>query len=252
MSLPLVGIALPALAQEAADKVNTNWPGYQEGDYVIKDYKFVSGEALPELKQHYRTIGTAQKNAKGEIVNGVLLLQGNTGTGDNWFRPSFADELFAPGQPLDLLAKYFPSSCSTPSVGASVLSKAVRRAQGAAFRTTATMIWSTRRTGWVTDGLKVAHLRLVIGSSPGCMQQFLWAEWWSRPDGRHRSGCRQPVEISGRNYMLRYGALPRRSATTLIEQRQLRQEPEPLMNMRRSGERPDRKPGAHPGKRRRR
>ena len=62
---------------------------------------FRSGETLPELKLHYRTLGTAKRNAAGKIVNGVLLLQGNTGTGANWLRPSLADELFMPGQPLD-------------------------------------------------------------------------------------------------------------------------------------------------------
>jgi len=97
----LMGAALPALAQEAANKPNINWPGYQEGDYIISNYKFVSGESLPEVKLHYRTIGTAKKNAAGEVVNAVLLLQGNTGTGANWFRPTLADELFKPGQPLD-------------------------------------------------------------------------------------------------------------------------------------------------------
>ena len=55
---------------------------------------FRSGETLPELKLHYRTLGTAKRNAAGKIINGVLLLQGNTGTGANWLRPSLADELF--------------------------------------------------------------------------------------------------------------------------------------------------------------
>ena len=83
----LITAALPVLAQEAANKPNTNWPGYQDGDYVLNNYKFASGESLPEVKLHYRTIGTAKKNAAGEVVNAVLLLQGNTGTGANWFRP---------------------------------------------------------------------------------------------------------------------------------------------------------------------
>jgi len=78
---------------------NASWPNYQEGDFVIVDYKFASGESLPQLKLHYRTLGTAQRNTGGEI-NGVLLLQGNTGTGANWLRPSLADELFKDGQPL--------------------------------------------------------------------------------------------------------------------------------------------------------
>ena len=70
----VIAAALPALAQGEADKPNTNWPGYQEGDYVVNNYKFASGESLPEVKLHYRTIGTAKKNAAGEVVNAVLLL----------------------------------------------------------------------------------------------------------------------------------------------------------------------------------
>ena len=97
----LLASASPALAQDEANEPNINWPGYREGDYVVHEYKFVSGESLPEVKLHYRTIGTAKKNAAGEAVNAVLLLQGNAGTGANWFRPTLADELFKPGQPLD-------------------------------------------------------------------------------------------------------------------------------------------------------
>src|ERR1700721_2794036 len=98
----LLAAAVPALGQETA----TNWPGYQEGDYAVSNYKFTSGETMPEVKLHYRTIGTAKRNAAGLVVNAVLLLQGNTGTGANWFRPSLADELFKAGQPLDP-AKYY-------------------------------------------------------------------------------------------------------------------------------------------------
>src|ERR1700747_3631201 len=64
----------------------TLWPNYREGDFVIRNYVFASGEMLPELKLHYRTLGTAKRDAAGKIVNGVLLLQGNTGTGANWVR----------------------------------------------------------------------------------------------------------------------------------------------------------------------
>ena len=84
----------------------TKWPNYNEGNFVIRDYVFRSGERLPELKLHYRTLGAAKRNTAGKIVNGVLLLQGNTGTGANWLRPSLADELFGPGQPLDA-TQYF-------------------------------------------------------------------------------------------------------------------------------------------------
>jgi hypothetical protein len=95
----------PQMPADAAE-VTERWPNYQEGDFVITDYVFRTGETLPELKLHYRTLGTARRNTAGKIINGVLLLQGNTGTGANWLRSSLADELFAPGEPLDA-AEYF-------------------------------------------------------------------------------------------------------------------------------------------------
>jgi homoserine O-acetyltransferase len=98
----LVSVATPALAEPE----NTHWPNYQEGDFTISNYKFASGETLPQLNLHYRTFGSAERNSAGEIVNGVLLLQGNTGTGANWLRPTLADELFKDGQPLDA-GRYF-------------------------------------------------------------------------------------------------------------------------------------------------
>ena len=198
----LIAAALPVLAQEAANKPNTNWPGYQEGDYVVNNYKFASGESLPEVKLHYRTIGTAKKNADGEVVNAVLLLQGNTGTGANWFRPTLADELFKPGQPLDPAQYYIIMPDALGRGGSSKPSDGLKgRFPHYRYHD---MVDLTHRL--VTDGLKVAHLRLIIGSSLGCMQQFLWAEWYpDLMDGTVGLSC-QPVEISGRNYMLRHGA----------------------------------------------
>ena len=102
LAAALIGIAAPA----AAEPENANWPNYQEANFIIKDYKFASGETLPQLNLHYRTLGSAERNAAGEIINAVLLLQGNTGTGANWLRPTLADELFKEGQPLDA-ERYF-------------------------------------------------------------------------------------------------------------------------------------------------
>ena len=87
----------------------TRWPNYREDDFFIKDYRFASGEVLPELRLHYRTMGMPRHDAAGQIVNGVLLLQGNTGTGANWLRPSLADELYGPGQPLDSKSRRRPA-----------------------------------------------------------------------------------------------------------------------------------------------
>jgi homoserine O-acetyltransferase len=194
----LLTAALPALAQEPT----INWPGYQESDYVVSNYKFTSGENLPEVKLHYRTIGTTKRNAEGLVVNAVLLLQGNTGTGANWFRSSLANELFKTGQPLDL-AKYYVIVPDALGRGGSSKPSDGLKARFPHYRYH-DMVDLTYRL--VTDGLKVAHLRLVIGSSLGCMQQFLWAEWYPDfMDGTVGLSC-QPVEISGRNYMLRHAA----------------------------------------------
>ncbi len=140
----LLSVAAPAFAAE----VSTNWPNYAEGDYIIKDYKFVSGETLPEVKLHYRTLGTQKKNAAGEIVNGVLLLQGNTGTGANWLRPTLADELFKPGQPLDA-AQYFIIMPDALGRGGS---SSRRTGSRPSSRITAITTWSMRRTGWSPTG----------------------------------------------------------------------------------------------------
>jgi homoserine O-acetyltransferase/O-succinyltransferase len=186
----------------AAPAPGANWPGYREGDYVIKDYKFTDGESLAELKIHYRTIGAAQRDKQGKIVNGVLLLQGNTGTGANWFRPTLADELFKPGQPLDA-TKYFIIMPDQLGRGGSSKPSDGLKGNFPHYRYH-DMVDVLHRV--VVDGLDVGHLRLIIGSSLGCMHTFLWAENYpDLMDGIVGLSC-QPVEISGRNYMLRHAA----------------------------------------------
>jgi homoserine O-acetyltransferase len=167
LAAALISIAAPAAAQSE----NANWPNYQEADFIIKDYKFASGETLPQLKLHYRTLGSAERNAAGEIINGVLLLQGNTGTGGNWLRPTLADELFKEGQPLDV-ERYFIIIPDALGRGGSSKPSDGLKGSFPHYRYH-DMVDSVHRL--VTEGLKVAHLRLVIGSSLGCMHSFLWA-----------------------------------------------------------------------------
>ncbi|MBV8391965.1 MAG: alpha/beta fold hydrolase, partial [Alphaproteobacteria bacterium] len=197
----LLTAALPALGQETV-KPNTNWPGYLEGDYTVANYKFASGESLAEVKLHYRTIGAPRRNAAGQVTNAVLLLQGNTGTSANWLRPTIADELFKPSQPLDAAGYYIVMPDALGRGGSSKPSDGLKgKFPHYRYRD---MVDLAHRL--VTDGLKVNHLRLVIGSSLGCMQQFLWAEWYpDLMDGTIGMSC-QPVEISGRNYLARHGA----------------------------------------------
>src|SRR5688572_10906403 len=94
-----LGVVPAALGQ-------TTWPNQREADFVLKDFRFGSGEMLPELRIHYLTVGTAKKDATGAIVNGILLLHGTSGSSSSWLQATLANELFGKGQPLDA-SKYF-------------------------------------------------------------------------------------------------------------------------------------------------
>src|ERR1700757_266045 len=180
----------------------TLWPNYREGDFVIRNYVFASGEMLPELKLHYRTLGTGKRNRAGKIVNGVLLLQGNTGTGANWLRPSLAGELFGPGQPLDA-AEYFIIMPDAIGRGGSSKPSDGLKGKFPHYRYH-DMVESGYRL--LTEGLGVAHLRLIIGGSMGGMHAWMWAEMYpDLMDGVVPISC-QPVEISGRNWLSRRAA----------------------------------------------
>ena len=82
------------------------YPAPAEGDFTIRDFKFASGETLPELRIHYRTLGEPKKDAQGKTTNAVLITHGTTGSGAQFIRPEFAGELFGNGQPLDA-TKFF-------------------------------------------------------------------------------------------------------------------------------------------------
>jgi len=185
-----------------AEDYAARWPNYTEADFILKDYRFASGETLPELKLHYRTMGVPRRNGAGKIVNGVLLLQGNTGTGENWLRPSLADELYGPGQPLDA-REYFIIMQDALGRGGSSKPSDGLKGNFPHYRY-ADMVDSGYRL--VSEGLGVAHLRLVIGSSMGGMHAWLWAEAYpDLMDGVVPISC-QPVEISGRNWLGRRAA----------------------------------------------
>jgi len=179
-----------------------DWPNYREADFILNDYVFASGETLPELKLHYRTIGVPQRDANGKNVNGVLLLQGNTGTGDNWFQPTLADELFGPGQPLDARHYFIIMQDALGRGGSSKPSDGLKgKFPHYRYRD---MVDSGYRL--ITEGLGIGHLRLVIGSSMGGMHAWMWAEMYpDLMDGVVPISC-QPVEISGRNWLGRRAA----------------------------------------------
>src|SRR5438046_802810 len=92
-------ILLPVLVASIASAAD--YPTPTEGDFTIRDFKFQSGEKLPELRVHYRTLGKPEKNAEGKTTNAVLIMHGTTGSGARFIRPEFAGELFGKDQPLD-------------------------------------------------------------------------------------------------------------------------------------------------------
>src|SRR5215472_7669968 len=93
-----VVLLLVAVASIAS---GADYPTPTEGDFTIRDFKFQSGETLPELRIHYRTLGEPEKDAQGKTTNAVLIMHGTTGSGAQFIRPEFAGELFGKDQPLD-------------------------------------------------------------------------------------------------------------------------------------------------------
>lgn len=180
-----------------------DYPAPTEGDFVLKDFTFRSGEKLPELRIHYRTIGTPVRDIRGYIQNAVLITHGTTGSGAQFLAQTFAPELFGAGQPLDA-AKYFivlPDSIghgksSKPSDGlrAKFPPYGYRDMVGAQHRL-------------LTEGLHIQHARLVMGTSMGGMHTWVWAE--EHPDFMDAllPMASLPAQISGRNRVWRRMAI---------------------------------------------
>src|SRR5467141_2017291 len=172
-----------------------DYPAPTEGDYTIRDFKFTSGETLPELRLHYRTLGTPQKDAQGKTVNAVLIMHGTTGSGAQFIRPEFAGELFGKDQPLDA-TKFFivlpdgigHGKSSKPSDG-----------MHAKFPRYGYIDMVEAQYRLLTDGLGVNYARLVMGTSMGGMHTWLWGE--SHPEFMDALMplASLPTQISGRN-----------------------------------------------------
>lgn len=170
-----------------------------EGDYVAQNFTFKSSESLSQLRLHYRTLGKAERDAQGHVVNAVLILHGTGGSGAQFLAPQFAGELFGPGQLLDI-TKYFiilpdgigHGKSSKPSDGMHAHFPAYDYED---------MVAAEHLL--VTEGLHVQHLRLIFGTSMGCMHAFVWGE--THPDFMDAlmpMAC-LPVPIAGRNRVWR-------------------------------------------------
>jgi homoserine O-acetyltransferase len=190
-------LALLALAPLAAAAAPALTP--QEGDYVAKDFKFQSGEVLPEVKLHYTTLGTPRRDAAGHVTNAVLLLHGTTGVGKNYLAPSFANELFGPGQPLDASKFFIIMPDGIGRGGSSKPSDGLR----ARFPKYGYHDVVAGQHLVVTEALKVDHLVLVLGTSMGGMQTYLWGERYPGLMDALLPITSQPVQIAGRNLLWR-------------------------------------------------
>jgi homoserine O-acetyltransferase len=175
----------------------------REGDFVVREFRFASGEALPEVRLHYRTLGAPVKDASGVVTNAVLLLHGTGGTGAQFLAPQFAGEMFGPGQPLDVVKHYVVLPDAIGHGGSSKPSDGPR--QRFPKYGYADMVALQHRL--LTDGLGVSHLRLLLGTSMGCMHGWMWG--YTHPafmDALVPLAC-APTAIVGRNRVWRKALL---------------------------------------------
>jgi homoserine O-acetyltransferase len=208
LALSLLVAAAPIPAQTTASSTTataaspTKWP-VKENLYVAKDFRFGTGESLPELKLHYVTLGTPHRDTAGHVDNAVLLLHGTGGNRHTLLVPQFADVLFGPGQPLDITRYYLilpddigHGDSSKPSDGLRM--KFPHYEYDDMVRSQHQML---------LEGLGVDHLRLILGTSMGCMQSFVWGEAYPGfADALMPLAC-LPTAIAGRNRMMRYMAI---------------------------------------------
>ena len=193
MSLAL----LPVLLSSASGAAT--YPPPAEGDFIVKDFRFASGESLPELRIHYRTFGQPRADRNGVVRNAVLIMHGTGGSGASLVRDEFAGELFGAGQPLDA-THYFivlpdgigHGKSSKPSDGLH-----------ARFPHYGYNDMVQAQYLLLTQGLKVNHARLVLGTSMGGMHTWLWGEQHARFMDALMPLASLPTQISGRNRVWR-------------------------------------------------
>ena len=182
LALPLI-VSFVSAAEFATPKA---------ADWIARDFQFTSGETLPELRLHYTTLGEPTGQP-------VLVLHGTAGSGAGLLTPEFAGELFGPGQPLDA-TKYFIILPDAIGAGKSAKPSDGLRAKFPKY-TYDDMVAAQYRL--VTEGLKIPHLRAVLGYSMGGMHTWIWGEKYPGfMDALIPLAC-QPSEMSSRNWVMR-------------------------------------------------
>jgi homoserine O-acetyltransferase len=198
----LAGILLLAcLSAQAQQPEHTAvpWPTPHEGDFAVHNFAFKSGEMLPEVRMHYATLGKPAKDADGRTSNAVLILHGTSGTGKQFLRDIFAGVLFGPGQLLDA-NRYFIILPDNIGHGGSSKPSDGMHAHFPQYEY-ADMIALQHEL--LEKGLGVNHLRLILGTSMGCMHSWMWGETYpDMMDALMPLAC-LPVQIVGRNRLWR-------------------------------------------------
>jgi homoserine O-acetyltransferase len=184
--------SLAAGTLTAASALAADYPAPKEADWVPRDFRFHTGETLPEVRLHYTTLGAPSGKP-------VLVLHGTAGSGATLLTKDFAGELFGPGQPLDA-SRYFVILPDALGTGKSTRPSDGLRARFPKYNYEDMVLAQYRL---VTEGLSIKHLRLVLGNSMGGMQTWIWGVKYPEfMDALVPMAC-QPTEMSGRNWMLR-------------------------------------------------
>jgi homoserine O-acetyltransferase len=182
-----MAVAMIAFSASAAD-----YPAPKQGDWIARDFRFHTGDVMPELRLHYTTVG----EPSGEPV---LILHGTAGSAASMLTPAFAGELFGPGQPLDA-SKYFIILPDALGAGKSSKPSDGMRTKFPRYNYD-DMVAAQYKL--VTEGLGIKHLRLVLGNSMGGMQAWMWGTAYPDFMDALVPMASQPTEMSGRNWMMR-------------------------------------------------
>jgi homoserine O-acetyltransferase len=191
-------LALALQASPAAAPAPQQWHT-AEADFVAHNVRFGTGETLPDVRIHYSTLGQPHRNAHGDIDNAVMLLHGTGGTGHQFLAPQFANELYGPGQPLDI-QRYWIIMPDNIGHGASSKPSDGLRMHFPRYDYD-DMVSLQHRL--LTEGLHVRRVRLILGTSMGCMQAFVWGETYPNDVAALMPLACEPVEIAGLNRMWR-------------------------------------------------
>lgn len=186
------------LALIAAPLHAEDWPKRAaEQDVVLSQFRFETGETM-DVRMHVTTLGTPRRNAKGEIDNAIMVLHGTGGSGHQFFRPQFADELYGPGQPLDIARWYV---ILPDNLGHGKSSKPSDGMRMAFPRYSYNDMVAAQKL--MLEKLGVTRLRLILGTSMGCMHGFVWGTTYPGFAERLAPFACNAMEIAGRNRMWR-------------------------------------------------